>query len=91
MAGQKSNNDRLKVGAGRPSKAPILDAETELSDVDVSGTELPRDHDGTPGLDGPSLFHKVKDERSILALVASQSSLFAGTQGGEILVFRPFC
>ena len=34
----------------------------------------------------PALFHKVKNQRSILALAISASILFAGTQGGEILV-----
>ncbi|KAL9604663.1 MAG: hypothetical protein Q9219_000383 [cf. Caloplaca sp. 3 TL-2023] len=35
----------------------------------------------------PTLFHKVKNERSILALAVSDSRLFAGTQSGEILVW----
>lgn len=34
----------------------------------------------------PTLFHKVKNERSILALAVSDARLFAGTQSGEILV-----
>lgn len=34
----------------------------------------------------PVLFHKIKNERSILALAVSDSRLFAGTQAGEILV-----
>lgn len=34
----------------------------------------------------PTLFHKVKNERSILALAVSDTKLFAGTQSGEILV-----
>ncbi|KAI4242529.1 MAG: hypothetical protein L6R42_010979, partial [Xanthoria sp. 1 TBL-2021] len=33
----------------------------------------------------PALFHKVKNERSILALAVSEARLFAGTQSGEIL------
>ncbi|KAL8920673.1 MAG: hypothetical protein Q9208_006155 [Pyrenodesmia sp. 3 TL-2023] len=37
--------------------------------------------------DKPTLFHKVKNERSILALAVSDSRLFAGTQAGEILVW----
>lgn len=45
------------------------------------------------GGDGPQpkLFHKVKTQRSILALVIADSQIYAGTQGGEILVgsFRP--
>lgn len=34
----------------------------------------------------PTLFHRVKNERSILALVVSDQKIYAGTQGGEILV-----
>jgi hypothetical protein len=34
----------------------------------------------------PVLFHKVKDTRSILSLIVSNSKIFAGTQGGEVLV-----
>ena len=34
----------------------------------------------------PTLFHKVKNQKSILALVVSDSKIYAGTQGGEILV-----
>lgn len=37
----------------------------------------------------PTLFHKVKNDRSILALAISNSRLFAGTQAGEILVNVP--
>ncbi|KAL8933272.1 MAG: hypothetical protein Q9211_005873 [Gyalolechia sp. 1 TL-2023] len=35
----------------------------------------------------PTLFHKVKNDKSILALAACDSRLFAGTQAGEILVW----
>jgi len=42
----------------------------------------------TKGLQ-PTLFHRVKNQRSILALVVSDQRIYAGTQGGEILV-RPF-
>ncbi|KAI9862440.1 MAG: hypothetical protein M1830_006177 [Pleopsidium flavum] len=34
----------------------------------------------------PSLFHRVKNKRSILALVVSDQKIYAGTQGGDILV-----
>ena len=36
--------------------------------------------------DPPALFHKVKNQKSILVLVVSDSKIYAGTQGGEILV-----
>ncbi|KAI9878928.1 MAG: hypothetical protein M1830_010112 [Pleopsidium flavum] len=35
----------------------------------------------------PSLFHRVKNKRSILALVVSDQRIYAGTQGGDILVW----
>lgn len=38
----------------------------------------------------PALFHKVKNQKSILALVVSDSKIYAGTQGGEILVSRVY-
>ncbi|KAL8664858.1 MAG: hypothetical protein Q9202_002720 [Teloschistes flavicans] len=41
----------------------------------------------TGTLSTPALFHKVKNERSILALAVSDGRLFAGTQDGEILVW----
>lgn len=34
----------------------------------------------------PTLFHKVKNQKSILALAVSDSKLYAGTEGGELLV-----
>ena len=34
----------------------------------------------------PKLYHKVKNQKSILTLVVSDSKIYAGTQGGEILV-----
>ncbi|KAL9107634.1 MAG: hypothetical protein Q9187_008402, partial [Circinaria calcarea] len=33
----------------------------------------------------PVLFHKVKNQKSILALIVSDSEIYAGTQGGEII------
>ena len=37
----------------------------------------------------PSLFHRVGHTNSILALAVSNQCIFAGTQGGEILVGLP--
>ena len=34
----------------------------------------------------PTLFHKIQNQPSILALLVSESKLFAGTQNGELLV-----
>lgn len=36
----------------------------------------------------PKLVHRMKHDKSILALAVSSESIFAGTQGGEILVCR---
>ena len=67
-------------------------------DTDDSGTDeaeqradrqLPRHNDqSTATTTTPVLFHKVKDRRSILALIVSDSRIFAGTQGGEIIVSK---
>ena len=34
----------------------------------------------------PTLFHRFRNQRSILAVVVSDQRIYAGTQGGEILV-----
>ncbi|KAL8839183.1 MAG: hypothetical protein Q9170_001832 [Blastenia crenularia] len=49
----------------------------------VDSMSAPNGHDHS----SPTLFHKVKNERSILALAICDSKLFAGTQSGEILVW----
>ncbi|KAL1610518.1 hypothetical protein SLS60_002187 [Paraconiothyrium brasiliense] len=59
--------------------------------------ELPQ-HDGAMDTNGhpkaapndgrtPTLVHRMKHDKSILALAVSSQYIFAGTQGGEILVF----
>ena len=35
----------------------------------------------------PRLFHKIKNQKSILTLLVSDSKIFAGTQGGDLLVW----
>lgn len=35
----------------------------------------------------PQLFHKVRNQRSILALLVSDSKIYTGTQSGELLVW----
>lgn len=55
-------------------------------------------HDGAADINGgqntvpkasrtPGLSHRMKHDKSILALAVSSSSIYAGTQGGEILVY----
>jgi hypothetical protein len=54
----------------------------EDSTGDTHGAEKP-----VPRADGtPALSHRMKHDKSILALAVSPQYIFAGTQGGEILV-----
>ena len=61
-------------------------SENDESDVatDVEG------HGPTPSTlsnaTNPTLFHKIKNQQSILALLVSDSKLYAGTQNGDLLV-----
>lgn len=47
-------------------------------------------HGGAPptllNATSPTLFHKIQNQQSILALVISDSKLYAGTQNGDLLV-----
>ena len=58
------------------------------------GTKNPLDRaDGVsanygPGAHEPTLFHKVKNQKSILTLVVSESKIYAGTQDGELKVWH---
>lgn len=46
------------------------------------------DDEAAPGAKSrPSLSHRMKHDKSILALAVSSQYIFAGTQGGELLVF----
>lgn len=60
--------------------------ETDGSEIDGAEASHLLDQDGFSTRKAPTLFHKVRNQKSILALAASESKLFAGTQGGEILV-----
>ncbi|KAF2679679.1 glutathione degradosome [Lentithecium fluviatile CBS 122367] len=64
----------------------------------VAAKELPPQHDGAMDANGrekaapkancaPVLSHRMKHDKSILALAVSNQYIFAGTQGGEILVY----
>ena len=35
----------------------------------------------------PNLFHKIKGQKSILALLVSNAKIYAGTQGGDLLIW----
>jgi di- and tripeptidase len=64
-----------------PVAAPL---HNELA-MDTSGAEK-----HVPTADRmPTLSHRMKHDKSILALAVSSQYIFAGTQGGEILVHMP--
>lgn len=67
-------------------RVPDIGPDTDASDQDASAASDANRDDKGSFRSSPALFHKVQNQRSILSLVASDSSLFAGTQGGEILV-----
>ena len=63
----------------------------EAEDVTVH-YEPTMDDDGRPTaatkpMANPALFHRMRHDKSILALVVSKAYIFAGTQVGEILVY----
>lgn len=58
-------------------------ADSDASDIDGQDTDQQHENNQSTA---PVLFHKVKDTRSILTLIVSGSRIFAGTQGGEIIV-----
>ncbi|MCJ1430760.1 hypothetical protein MMC27_000110 [Xylographa pallens] len=69
-------------------------ADNDDNDVAEANDRVPdkANHDAAQGgtaqlraLNGPALFHKVKNQKSILAIVISNSRVFAGTQGGDLL------
>lgn len=60
--------------AGPPSH------ERSTSSSNGIGDGVPRDNRT------PALSHRMKHDKSILALAVSSQCIFAGTQGGEILV-----
>lgn len=62
------------------------DADRGDSDINANG-----DHNGITSNSAnigtqPSLFHKIKGQKSILAIAVSDSRIYAGTQGGDLLV-----
>jgi di- and tripeptidase len=57
-----------------------LSHERSTSDTQGADQRNPRD------TRTPALSHRMKHDKSILALAVSSQYIFAGTQGGEILV-----
>jgi di- and tripeptidase len=65
-----------------------IQTDTDRGDSDTNPTG---DHNGISANSArigiqPSLFHKIKNQKSILALAVSDSHIYAGTQGGDLLV-----
>ena len=52
------------------------------TDVEGHGAAPPNSLNAT----SPTLFHKIQNQPSILALLVSDSKLYAGTQNGDVLV-----
>jgi hypothetical protein len=80
--------DVSRLSASRAIRSVSVGTETDGSDADVNanGTRSTLKQHGLGSRPAPALFHRVKDQRSILSLVSSNDQLFAGTQGGEIIV-----
>lgn len=67
-----------------------IQTDTDRGDSDINTNG---DHNGITATSAsndtqPSLFHKIKNQKSILALALSDSRIYAGTQGGDLLVRR---
>lgn len=61
--------------------------DTERGESDTGGaTAIVQNKKSPANTPEPTLFHKVKNQKPILALAVSDSKLYAGTQGGELLV-----
>ena len=60
-----------------------LEASTDADTHDGAHTPSVTASDST----APTLFHKIKNQRSILTLLVSDSTIFAGTQSGNITLW----
>jgi di- and tripeptidase len=73
------------VGSGRND---AKHDDTDDSDIGFNGTRAAAGQLQNGKIAStPTLFHKVHDHKSILALQVLDGKVFAGTQGGEILVW----
>lgn len=84
--------ERSGLMAPQPPNIKLENQQDEATNADDFSSDTHGEagrHNGTredQTLNEPLLFHKVKNQKSILAIVISESKIFAGTQGGEILV-----
>ena len=72
-----SNN----IGEGSCDSSDDYDSASTNDENDGEGAAL-----GALKAHSPALFHKIKNQRSILALLISHDKIYAGTQGGDLLV-----
>ena len=70
-----------------------LDGKNARSGSDNDESDVATDAEGHGGastaslnVTSPTLFHKIQNQPSVLALLVSDSKLFAGTQNGYLLV-----
>lgn len=71
-----------------------INRDEDFTDTDHGDSDTAPEINGRDGTQpqrpvnasSPALLHTVKNQRSILALVVSNSNIYAGTQGGELLV-----
>ncbi|KAF2009706.1 glutathione degradosome [Aaosphaeria arxii CBS 175.79] len=97
LAGAASDRRSTSQGPTAPADLVIARPPAHMrltKQADLSSMAEPPHHDfnGTPRpvptpSRQPSLSHRMKHDKSILALALSASYIFAGTQGGEILVY----
>lgn len=67
-----------------------VEADTDQCELDtgVNGDYNGGDSNASVENLKPKLFHKIQNQKSILALAVSNSRIYAGTQDGEILVSK---
>lgn len=77
-----------------PSPRFQINSDGDTTDTDYGDSDTAAEISGLDGTQAqwtansssPALLHTVKNQRSILALAVSNSNIYAGTQGGELLV-----
>ena len=61
-------------------------SELDESDAATDGEGHASAPPSSSNATSPTLFHKIQNQPSILALLVSDSKLYAGTQNGDLLV-----
>lgn len=75
----------------RPTSSIVGGRSDNIEDGESNATtDVESQHEARPitgNVPSPTLFHKVKNQRSILALLVSDSKIYTGTQSGDLLVW----